>query len=219
MPVGYLPSAMSVHGRGAGGGAQIAHPQPGGRRDGGGTVGTAGQYNPSELGKPAIKSRRAKPRGIFLPRAGTRLARPATGRARAQKLFLFPLTFSSQNVLYYYKGNIRPTLYRKKKRKEKTRHVPSWGICCEKRLRRLPRERGDLPGRPAVLYLSPSLRPGRQALRYVPVDLSHTLLRDVLTAEDAWRTIQSIPSIEGIPSKTTRTGNAPTKTPCTAAAP
>ena len=57
---------------GAGGGAQIAHPQPGGRRDGGGTVGTAGQYNPSELGKPAIKSRRAKPRGIFLPRAGTR---------------------------------------------------------------------------------------------------------------------------------------------------
>ena len=34
---------------------------------------------------------------------------------------------------------------------------------------------------------------------YVPVDLSDTLLRDVLTAEDAWRTIQSIPSIEGIP--------------------
>ena len=35
-----------------GGGAQIAHPQPGGSRDGGGADGTAGQENPSALRAP-----------------------------------------------------------------------------------------------------------------------------------------------------------------------
>ena len=33
---------------------------------------------------------------------------------------------------------------------------------------------------------------------YVPVDLEESLLRDVISPEDAWHTIQSIPEIEGM---------------------